>query len=76
MYYINSKAIMLGCKSVTTEFEFSTRELAEKKLDKILTIRMSDDEKKEFSYFNDYYISTRCSKDWTWQRDLNPEKVF
>ena len=59
---------MRGHKSVTTEFEFSTKEEAEKKLDEILTIKMSDDSvTSEFSYFRDYYISRRCSKDWSWQ---------
>lgn len=54
---------MSSCKSVTTEFEFSTKEEAEKKLDEILTKRMSD-EISEFSYLSDYYISRRCSKYW------------
>lgn len=42
MYYINSKPIGRGSKSVTTEYEFATKEEAEKKLDEILTIVMSE----------------------------------
>lgn len=71
MYYINSKSTMIGCSSVTTEFEFSTKKEAEKKLDEILTIKMSDEMfTSEFSYFSDYYISRRCTKDWSWKRKI------
>lgn len=67
MYYINSKPIGRGSKIVTTEYEFATKEEAEKKLDEILTIVMSDEliEKSTvYSYFYSYYISRRCTKDW------------
>lgn len=63
---------MIGCNSATTEFEFLTKEEAEKKLDEILTIKMSADEMftSKSSYFRDYYISRRCTKDWSWQRKI------
>lgn len=64
MYYINSQPID-SSKTVTTEYEFATKEEAEKKLDEILTIIQSDEiESSEFSMFCDYYISRRCTKDW------------
>lgn len=66
MYYINSKPIGRGSKSVTTQYEFATKEEAEKKLDEISTIVMSDEivESTVYSYFYSYYISRRCTKDW------------
>ena len=64
MYYINSQPIDWG-KSVTTEYEFATKEEAEKKLDEILTIIHSHEIlSSKFSMFRDYYISRKCSKDW------------
>ena len=74
MYYINSKSVMRSCKSVTTELEFPTLEMAEKKLDEIRTITSSLEKvneqqvtkngirQKVFGYLEHYYISRRCTK--------------
>ena len=74
MYYINSQPIDCS-KSVTTEYEFATKEEAEKKLDEILTIIHSDEMlSSEFSMFRDYYISRRCTKDWVIFRKYKHKK--
>ena len=77
MYYINSKPIGRGSKIVTTEYEFATKEEAEKKLDEILTIVMSEKIMESvYSYFYSYYISRRCTKDWEIFRKYKQKQFY